>query len=162
MRRGLDKSGIKLIGPGDITDDELLPNLGDAMLGTITAHFYSAARNALPVEAVKRFPGLLHRETANRLRSRLLLYRQGRRRRSRVDLACPHPTERLEATLWQLLRVADQVPSERLIRAVVTCCRAREQKAKRRAGPAFQLKPHFTSLPSHCALERTRVSCCLT
>jgi branched-chain amino acid transport system substrate-binding protein len=43
VERGLDKSGIKLIGPGDITDDELLPNLGDAMLGTITAHFYSAA-----------------------------------------------------------------------------------------------------------------------
>jgi len=37
------------------------------------------------------------------------------------------------------------------------------QKAKRHAGPAFQLKPtHFTSLPSHCATERTRASCCLT
>jgi branched-chain amino acid transport system substrate-binding protein len=41
--RGMDKAGIKLIGPGDIADDELLPNMGDAMLGTITAHFYSAA-----------------------------------------------------------------------------------------------------------------------
>jgi branched-chain amino acid transport system substrate-binding protein len=41
--RGLDKAGIKLIGPGDIADDELLPRMGDAMLGTITAHFYSAA-----------------------------------------------------------------------------------------------------------------------
>jgi branched-chain amino acid transport system substrate-binding protein len=41
--RGMDKAGIKLIGPGDIADDELLPSMGDAMLGTITAHFYSAA-----------------------------------------------------------------------------------------------------------------------
>ena len=30
------------MGPGDITDDELLPAMGDAMLGTVTAHFYSA------------------------------------------------------------------------------------------------------------------------
>jgi branched-chain amino acid transport system substrate-binding protein len=44
--RGMDKSGIKLIGPGDITDDDLLPKVGDAMLGTITAHFYSAAHSS--------------------------------------------------------------------------------------------------------------------
>ena len=37
------RRGIRLIGPGDITDDELLPATGDAMLGTVTAHFYSAA-----------------------------------------------------------------------------------------------------------------------
>jgi branched-chain amino acid transport system substrate-binding protein len=43
VERGMNKSGIKLIGPGDITDDDLLPKIGDAMLGTITAHFYSAA-----------------------------------------------------------------------------------------------------------------------
>jgi len=43
VERGLDKAGIKLLGPGDITDDELLPNMGDAMQGTVTAHFYSAA-----------------------------------------------------------------------------------------------------------------------
>ncbi|MBR1157350.1 ABC transporter substrate-binding protein [Bradyrhizobium sp. JYMT SZCCT0428] len=41
--RGLDKAGIKLIGPGDLTDDEALSNMGDAMLGAVTAHFYSAA-----------------------------------------------------------------------------------------------------------------------
>jgi branched-chain amino acid transport system substrate-binding protein len=28
--RGLDKAGIKLIGPGDVTDDDLLPGMGDA------------------------------------------------------------------------------------------------------------------------------------
>jgi branched-chain amino acid transport system substrate-binding protein len=41
--RGLDKAGIKVIGPGDVTDDDLLPAMGDAVLGTVTAHIYSAA-----------------------------------------------------------------------------------------------------------------------
>jgi branched-chain amino acid transport system substrate-binding protein len=40
--RGLDKAGIKLIGPGDLTDDDSLAEAGDIMLGTVTAHFYSA------------------------------------------------------------------------------------------------------------------------
>jgi branched-chain amino acid transport system substrate-binding protein len=40
---GLDKAGIKFIGPGDITTDEELPNMGDVPLGVITAHHYSAA-----------------------------------------------------------------------------------------------------------------------
>ena len=43
VERGLDKAGIKLIGPGDLTDDQALTNMGDAMLGAVTAHFYSAA-----------------------------------------------------------------------------------------------------------------------
>jgi branched-chain amino acid transport system substrate-binding protein len=43
VERGLDTAGIKLIGPGDLADDELLPATGDAMLGAVTAHFYSAA-----------------------------------------------------------------------------------------------------------------------
>ena len=38
VERGLDKAGIKLIGPGDVTDDELLPTMGDAILGAVTAH----------------------------------------------------------------------------------------------------------------------------
>jgi branched-chain amino acid transport system substrate-binding protein len=38
-----DKAGIKLIGPGDVTDDDLLPAMGDAVIGTVTAHMYSAA-----------------------------------------------------------------------------------------------------------------------
>ena len=41
--RGLDKAGIKLIGPGDVTDDDLLNNMGDSVLGAVTALFYSAA-----------------------------------------------------------------------------------------------------------------------
>ena len=42
VERGLDKSGIKLIGTGDVTDDDLLADMGDAALGAITAHNYSA------------------------------------------------------------------------------------------------------------------------
>ena len=40
--RGLDKSGIKLIGTGDVTDDDLLADIGDPALGAITTHHYSA------------------------------------------------------------------------------------------------------------------------
>ena len=41
--RGLNKSGIKLIGPGDIVDDDDLPGTGDTLIGVVTAGFYSAA-----------------------------------------------------------------------------------------------------------------------
>jgi branched-chain amino acid transport system substrate-binding protein len=44
--RGLDKAGIVLIGTGDVTDDDLLPGMGDAAIGTVTAHFYSADHNS--------------------------------------------------------------------------------------------------------------------
>lgn len=44
--RGLDKAGIKLIGTGDVTDDDLLPTMGDAAIGTVTAHMYSADHNS--------------------------------------------------------------------------------------------------------------------
>ncbi len=40
--RGLDKAGIKVIGTGDVTDDDLLPQMGDAVVGVVTAHMYSA------------------------------------------------------------------------------------------------------------------------
>jgi branched-chain amino acid transport system substrate-binding protein len=42
VERGLDKAGIKIIGPGDVTDDDLLNGMGDAVIGTVTAHMYSA------------------------------------------------------------------------------------------------------------------------
>jgi branched-chain amino acid transport system substrate-binding protein len=41
--RGLDQSGIRLFGAGDITDDDVLNSMGDTMLGTVTAYYYSAA-----------------------------------------------------------------------------------------------------------------------
>jgi branched-chain amino acid transport system substrate-binding protein len=40
---GLPAAGIKLIGPGDITTDEELPNMGDVALGVTTVFHYSAA-----------------------------------------------------------------------------------------------------------------------
>jgi branched-chain amino acid transport system substrate-binding protein len=40
--RGLDKAGIKVIGTGDVTDDDLLPQMGDSVIGVVTAHLYSA------------------------------------------------------------------------------------------------------------------------
>src|SRR5215467_12707742 len=41
--RGLDKSGIKLVGPGDIVDDDDLPGTGNTLIGVVTAGIYSAA-----------------------------------------------------------------------------------------------------------------------
>jgi branched-chain amino acid transport system substrate-binding protein len=58
VERGLDKAGIKIIGPGDVTDDDLLNGMGDQVIGTVTAHFYSAdhpsAKNKAYVEAFKK------------------------------------------------------------------------------------------------------------
>ena len=41
--RGLKAAGIQLIGPGDVVDDDVLADMGDVALGTITSHHYSAA-----------------------------------------------------------------------------------------------------------------------
>jgi len=58
VERGLDTAGIKLIGPGDVTDDDLLNAMGDAVLGAVTAHLYSAAHpsatNKAFVEAFRK------------------------------------------------------------------------------------------------------------
>jgi branched-chain amino acid transport system substrate-binding protein len=43
VERGMDKDGIKLIGTGDVTDDDLLNGMGDSALGVVTAQHYSAA-----------------------------------------------------------------------------------------------------------------------
>jgi branched-chain amino acid transport system substrate-binding protein len=43
LERGLDKAGIKIIGPGDVTDDDVLNGMGDQVIGTVTAHTYSPA-----------------------------------------------------------------------------------------------------------------------
>jgi branched-chain amino acid transport system substrate-binding protein len=56
--RGLDKSGIRLIGTGDVTDDDILNGMGDVALGVTTAHHYSASHdspeNKAYVEAFKK------------------------------------------------------------------------------------------------------------
>jgi len=61
--RGLDKSSIKLIGPGDLTDDDTLAETGDIMVGTVTAHFYSAEH---PSPANKAFVEAYLKQTGRR------------------------------------------------------------------------------------------------
>jgi branched-chain amino acid transport system substrate-binding protein len=63
IERGLDKAGIKIIGPGDVTDDDLLNGMGDQVLGATTAHIYSAAHpsavNKAYVAAFKKANGAM-------------------------------------------------------------------------------------------------------
>jgi branched-chain amino acid transport system substrate-binding protein len=61
--RGLDKSGIKLIGPGDIVDDDDLPTTGDALLGVVTAGMYSAAH---PSQMNKDYAAAYKKATGHR------------------------------------------------------------------------------------------------
>ncbi len=66
---GLNKAGIKYIGPGDITTDEELQGMGDVALGIMSVHHYSAAgdrpANKAFVSAYKKefgenlFPGFM-------------------------------------------------------------------------------------------------------
>ena len=44
--RGLGAAGIKLIALGDVTDDDILNGMGDAALGVVTSHYYSAAHDS--------------------------------------------------------------------------------------------------------------------
>ena len=44
--RGLAAAGIKVIATGDLTDDHVLPTMGDATLGVITTFHYSAAHKS--------------------------------------------------------------------------------------------------------------------
>src|SRR6266481_2000704 len=61
VERGMDKSGIKLIATGDVTDDDQLNGMGDVVVGVINAHNYSAnhdsALNKTYVEAFKKANG---------------------------------------------------------------------------------------------------------
>ena len=61
--RGLDKSGIKLIATGDVTDDDQLNDMGDVALGVVTSHHYSAAH---PSAMNKKFVAAF--EAANKFR----------------------------------------------------------------------------------------------
>jgi len=58
LERGMDKAGIKLIGTGDVTDDDQLNDMGEGALGVVTSHHYSAAHpsplNKKFVEAFKK------------------------------------------------------------------------------------------------------------
>jgi branched-chain amino acid transport system substrate-binding protein len=44
--RGLKQAGIKLIGTGDVTDDDLLVSMGAPAVGVITSFHYSAAHDS--------------------------------------------------------------------------------------------------------------------
>jgi len=61
VERGLDKSGVRLIGTGDVTDDDILNGMGDVALGVITSFHYSAAHpsaaNKAYVEGYKKLNG---------------------------------------------------------------------------------------------------------
>jgi branched-chain amino acid transport system substrate-binding protein len=52
--RGLREAGIKLIGSGDVVDDDVLEAMGDATLGVITTHHYSAAHDSPENAAFKK------------------------------------------------------------------------------------------------------------
>ena len=77
-------------------------------------------RNALLVDAGRRFFFGSDREIARRLHAAILRYQTGAWRRSRSDLTCRHQVGRLDAVLWQLLRLHDRTPSERLIRMALS------------------------------------------
>lgn len=52
--RGLDRAGIKLLATGDVTDDDVLEAMGDAAVGVITTHHYSAAHKSSENDAFKK------------------------------------------------------------------------------------------------------------
>lgn len=49
--RGVAAAGVKLIGTGDVTDDDVLDQIGEAAVGVITTHHYSAAHESPENEA---------------------------------------------------------------------------------------------------------------
>jgi branched-chain amino acid transport system substrate-binding protein len=46
IERGLNKSGIRFVATGDLTPDDELPTMPEAMLGLVTAHHYSAIHDS--------------------------------------------------------------------------------------------------------------------
>jgi branched-chain amino acid transport system substrate-binding protein len=46
IERGLNKSGIKFIAEGSLTEDDVISQIGDAALGIITSQHYSAAHDS--------------------------------------------------------------------------------------------------------------------
>ena len=46
LERGLDKSGIRFIATGDVTDDDVVNGMGDAVIGVITSGPYSASHDS--------------------------------------------------------------------------------------------------------------------
>jgi branched-chain amino acid transport system substrate-binding protein len=51
--RGLTEAGIRIIATGDLTEDQQIDPMGDAALGVVTTHHYSAAHASPENEAFK-------------------------------------------------------------------------------------------------------------
>jgi branched-chain amino acid transport system substrate-binding protein len=60
--RGLDKAGIRLIGTGDVVDDDILNAMGDVALGVVTSFPYSTAH---PSAVNKKFVEEFRRANKN-------------------------------------------------------------------------------------------------
>ncbi|MGG5810631.1 ABC transporter substrate-binding protein [Falsiroseomonas sp. CW058] len=57
--RGLPAAGVRLIGTGDVLDDDILNDMGDAVIGAVTSHHYSAAHDSAENRAyVEAFRGV--------------------------------------------------------------------------------------------------------
>lgn len=54
QERGLERLGIKVLATGDVTEDQELPAMGDAALGVVTTHHYSAAHESAENTAFKQ------------------------------------------------------------------------------------------------------------
>ena len=59
--RGMDKANIRLLGTGDVVDDDALGQMSDSAIGTISSHHYSAAH---PSDMNKKFVAAI--EKANK------------------------------------------------------------------------------------------------
>lgn len=58
--RGLPQAGVRLIGTGDVLDDDILNDMGDQVLGAVTSHHYSAAHDSAENRAfLEAFRGVL-------------------------------------------------------------------------------------------------------
>jgi branched-chain amino acid transport system substrate-binding protein len=60
--RGLAKEGIRVIGPGDITDDDVLNAIGEPVVGVITSHHYSADHDSRENKAFVKAFGEVQKE----------------------------------------------------------------------------------------------------
>jgi branched-chain amino acid transport system substrate-binding protein len=60
--RGLAKAGIRLIGTGDVVDDDILNSMGDAAMGVVTSYPYSTAH---PSAVNKKFVDAFQKANKN-------------------------------------------------------------------------------------------------
>jgi branched-chain amino acid transport system substrate-binding protein len=54
VERGLAQAGIRLIAGGDLTDDQMLNDMGPASIGVITDYYYSAAHESPENQAFRK------------------------------------------------------------------------------------------------------------